>query len=331
MFKYVLKRIFLSLFILFGVSVIIYFLIRLMPTDFIDEKFSSQILQGIIKQEDIDAIKELYGLGDNSFFGIIKGYFGWLGGMLKGDLGMSFKYGEPVATVIKDNMMVSFTIAAIAFVFQIIIAIPLGIKAARNQYGAFDYGATVFVVLGISLPSFFFATLLLKIFSVDLGWLPLQGLTDPTVIFNSPWAEFWDKVRHCILPMTVLVVLSLGGLMRHTRTNTLEVLNSDYIRTARAKGLSENKVVYKHAFRNTMIPLVTMLAGLLPSLFGGAMITETVFAIPGIGKKAYDALVVGDIPFIMGYNMFLAVLTVIGTLCADIAYSLVDPRVKLNR
>ena len=119
--------------------------------------------------------------------------------------------------------------------------------------------------------------------------------------------------------------------MRYTRTNTLEVLSSDYIRTARAKGLSEKKVIYKHAFRNTLIPIVTMLAGALPGLFGGAMITETVFAIPGIGQKAYQALLNGDIPFIMGYNMFLAVLTVIGTLLSDIMYSVVDPRVKLTK
>lgn len=119
--------------------------------------------------------------------------------------------------------------------------------------------------------------------------------------------------------------------MRYTRTNTLEVLNADYIRTARAKGLSERSVVYKHAFRNTMIPLVTMLAGTLPSLFGGAMITETVFSIPGIGKLAYDALMVADVPFIMGYNMFIAILTVVGTLFSDLMYAVVDPRVKLGR
>ena len=134
-----------------------------------------------------------------------------------------------------------------------------------------------------------------------------------------------------VLPMSVLVILSIGSLMRYTRTNTLEALKADYVRTARAKGLSERKVIYKHVFRNTMIPLVTMMAGILPSLFGGAMITETVFSIPGIGKLAYDALVVADIPFIMGYNMFISVLTVIGTLLSDLMYAVVDPRVKLGK
>ena len=133
------------------------------------------------------------------------------------------------------------------------------------------------------------------------------------------------------MPMAVLVILSIGGLMRYTRTNTLEVLNADYIRTARAKGVSERSVIYKHAFRNTMIPLVTMFAGTLPGLFGGAMITEEVFSIPGIGRMAYQALQEGDVPFIMGYNMFLAILTVIGTLLSDVMYAVVDPRVKLTK
>ena len=140
-----------------------------------------------------------------------------------------------------------------------------------------------------------------------------------------------DILHHLILPIFVSVILSLGGLMRYTRTNTLEVLGADYIRTARAKGLSENKVIYKHAFRNTMIPLVTLLAGILPSLFGGMMITEQVFGIDGIGRLAYLALKEGDIPFVMGYNMFLAILTVIGTLFSDLMYSVVDPRVKLGK
>ena len=146
----------------------------------------------------------------------------------------------------------------------------------------------------------------------------------------SGFERFTDMLWHLVLPMLVLVILGIGSMMRYTRTNTLEVLNADYIRTARAKGLSENKVVYKHVFRNTLIPLVTTLAGILPGLFGGSMITETVFDIPGIGNIAYNAMKEGDIPFIMGYNMFIAVLTVIGILLTDIMYAVVDPRVKLG-
>lgn len=262
---------------------------------------------------------------------IFKSYFNWLGNMLKGDMGISFKYGEPVGKVIVQNMGISFVISFIATILQFVIAIPLGIKAATNQYGVVDYTVTIFAMMGISLPTFFLANLFIRVFAVGLGWFPVGSLVSGSLSVDASWFQrLMNQAWHLVLPMTVLVILSIGGLMRYTRTNTLEVLNADYIRTARAKGASERAVVYKHAFRNTMIPLVTMLAGILPSLFSGAMITETVFSIPGIGKLAYDALVAKDIPFIMGYNMFMAILTVLGTLFSDLMYAVVDPRVKLG-
>ena len=250
--------------------------------------------------------------------------------MLRGDLGDSFLYQQPVGTVIADHMWISFSISLVALIFQFAIAIPLGITSATHQYSVADYTVTIVTMIGISLPSFFFAALLIKIFSSWLGWLPSFGLVTGGASYTGI-AHLLDMLQHLILPMMVMVVLSIGGLMRYTRTNMLEVLNSDYIRTARAKGLSEKKVIYVHAFRNTMIPLMTLLAGILPSLFGGAMITEEVFAIDGIGRLAYKALQQGDVPFIMGYNMFLAVLTVIGTLLSDLMYAVVDPRVKLSK
>lgn len=330
MVKYIIKRILYSILILFLVSILIYGLVRLMPNDYVENKLLPMLNQGTVSEEDITRMKELYGIADNSFGGIVKGYFGWLGGALRGDLGISFKYSEPVSKVIGQSMWVSFIIAVIAYILVYLIAIPLGIKSAVKQYSVLDYSVTTFTMIGISLPGFFLATALIKIFAVDLPIFPQTGLEDATNM-TTGFAKFIDQVYHCILPMATLVILSVGGTMRHTRTNTLEVLNADYIRTARAKGLSEKTVVYKHVFRNTMIPMVTMMAGVLPSLFGGAMILENVFALPGIGKLAYDALVVGDIPFIMGYEMFLAILTVIGVLLSDIAYVIVDPRIKLDR
>jgi peptide/nickel transport system permease protein len=166
---------------------------------------------------------------------------------------------------------------------------------------------------------------------VDLGWFDLGGLVSSNLSLDANWfTRFANMLWHLVLPIAVMVILDIGGLMRYTRTNTLEVLNADYIRTARAKGLPENRVIYKHVFRNTLIPLITTLSFTLPTLFGGAMITETVFDIPGIGQAAYNALKIGDIPLAMGYNMFIAILTVIGTLLADIMYAVVDPRVKLG-
>ena len=328
--KYILKRLVASIFILLGVSMIIYFLIRLMPVDFIQDKINA-INQGgaTVSEETVNAMYEMYGLGDNSLIGILKGYFSWLGALFTFDLGTSFVYGIPVADVIFEHMGISFAISLIATVFEFMIAIPLGITAATHQYSLRDYIVTIFVMVGISLPSFFFGQWLKDIFAFKLGWFPASGLVNATASYTG--AELLlDYVRHMFIPILTIVILSIGARMRMTRTNMLEVMNSDYIRTARAKGLKESVVINKHAFRNTLIPLVTSLAGLLPSLFSGAIITEQVFDLPGIGNIALDAMNRGDIPFIMGYNMFLALLSVIGVLLADLMYGLVDPRVKLE-
>ena len=332
MVKYCIKRILLALLILLGVSVILYFLVRLMPMSYLEQKLAASLGSSggdVSYEQKLQEMKEYYGLADDSFWGICKGYWGWLTKFITGDFGVSFKYNQPVEKVIFKNMGVSFGISFVALILQLIIAIPLGIKCACNQYGKLDYIATVFTMIGISFPTFFLGSIVIKFLAVDLGWFEVGGLKSSLPMDATAWTKFWDMMWHLVLPMFVLVVLSIGGWMRYTRTNTLEVLNADYIRTARAKGLSEQSVVYKHVFRNTLIPLVTMLAGTLPSLFGGAMITETVFDSPGIGNIAYQALLAGDIPFIMGYNMFIAILTVVGILLTDLMYAVVDPRVKL--
>ena len=330
MIKYIAKRLAYALLILLGVSMIIYFLIRLMPVDFIQDKINA-INQGgaTVSEETVQAMYQMYGLGDNSFLGILKGYFNWLAALAQFDLGTSFVYGLPVADVIFEHMGVSFAIALIATIFEFMIAIPLGITASTHQYSFRDYVVTVLVMVGISLPSFFFGQMLKDALALKLGWFPASGLIDATASYTGI-EMLLDYARHIFIPILTIVILSIGARMRMTRTNMLEVMNSDYIRTARAKGLKESAVINKHAFRNTLIPLVTSLAGLLPSLFSGAIITEQVFDLPGIGNIALDAMNRGDIPFIMGYNMFLALLSVLGVLLADLMYGLVDPRVKLE-
>jgi len=332
MTKYIIKRILLSVVILFFVSLILYILIRCMPVSYIENKFNEANANGAnMTEEDLKRLLAIYGLEDSSFGGIIKGYFGWLGNFLKGDMGTSFQKGYPVSQVISDTMGISFGISFVALIIELIVAIPLGIKCATNQYGKFDYATTVLCMTLMAFPSFFLGNLFIKIFAVDLGWFEIGGLNTGSLQGASFIVRFGDMLWHLVLPILVMVLLDVGPLMRYTRTNTLEVLNADYIRTARAKGLSEGKVVYKHVFRNTLIPLITLLSSTLPMLFGGAMITETVFAIPGIGQTAYNALKVGDIPLAMGYNMFIAILTVVGVLLADLMYAVVDPRVKLGK
>ena len=321
MAKYILKRILFMLLILLGVSIILYVLVRCLPTDFVDQKVLALTQQsdGQVTEELIATMKATYGLDSN----IITGYFNWLKNFFRFDFGDSFISGQPVAKEIfkADRIGTSFFVAFIATVFEFMIAIPLGITAATHQYSIRDYVVTVLVLIGISLPSFFFAQILKNIFAIKLGWFPVSGM---------PIDSSESYLKYMFLPILTVVILSIGGRMRLTRTNMLEVLNADYIRTARAKGLKEYKVIYKHAFRNTLIPIVTGLAGLIPSLFSGAMITEQVFDLTGIGSYALKAMIAGDIPVIMTYNMFLAFLSVLGVLLSDLMYGLVDPRVKLT-
>lgn len=299
-----------------------------MPTDFVEQKILALTTGGAEVQEEMKKkMYEVYGL-DGS---ILSGYWKWLTNIVRLDFGKSFINEREVLSELfsADRLGTSFLVAAIATVFEFLIAIPLGVTAATHQYSIRDYLVTVLVLIGISLPSFFFGQMLKDIFSNKLGWFPVSGLKDAGVTYATTWEAILDYIHHMCLPIFTVVILSIGGRMRMTRTNMLEVLNSDYIRTARAKGLRESKVISKHAFRNTLIPLVTGLAGLIPSLFSGAMITEQVFDLPGIGNYALKAMTQGDIPVIMTYNMFLAVLSVLGVLMSDLMYGIVDPRVKL--
>lgn len=326
MLKYILKRLGLCVLILLGVTLIIYFLVRCMPVDFVQNQINAINATGSTASEElVKAMYEEYGLGDNSIGGILKGYFNWLKDTVTFDLGTSFISRRPVIDEIRSHMGVSFGVALAATILEFMIAIPLGITAATHQYSIRDYVVTVFVMIGISLPAFFFGRVIIMAGYSAFGLTP--GPWDETL---KGGAFLWSVVKQTMLPVITVTVLSIGGRMRMTRTNMLEVMNSDYIRTARAKGLGERKVIYKHAFRNTLIPLVTSLAGLLPTLFSGAMITEQVFDLPGIGKLALDSMTRADIPFIMGYNTFLALLSVLGILLADLMYAVVDPRVKLS-
>lgn len=320
--QFIIRRLLLSILILFGVSIIIYTLIRCMPGDYV-----TTITAGNpnVTPDMIMRLKKLYGLDT----GIIEGYFKWLGQAIRGNFGDSFVFKRPVTEIISSKMWISFSLAFTAFVIEILIAVPLGIISGTKQYSKLDYFVTTFALFGISLPSFFFAAVLQRIFAIGLGILPLQGMVTARYDYTG-FRLLLDMAKHFILPITVFVVTGIGGLMRYSRGNMLEVLNADYVRTARAKGLSENKVIYKHAFRNTLIPIVTMIGGSIPGLFTGAIITEGIFAIDGLGKISLMAMRQGDIPFIMAFNIFIAVMTLLGTLISDLLYAVVDPRVRLS-
>lgn len=325
--KYIVKRILLSVFILFCVTFIIYALLRCLPSSYV-ENMAMQLSQapGAKPYEEwLAQLNASYGLDKD----IVPGYLTWLSDAVRGEFGDSWKYTVPVTQKFGEVIWISFIMGAIAFVLELLIAIPLGVIAATKQYSRIDYAVTAGALVGISLPTFFFATILKLVFSVKLGWFDLYGLVGRNYAQLDSMGKILDKANHLVLPIVTLVIVSVGSLMRYTRTNMLEVLNSDYIRTARAKGLSENKVIYEHAFRNTLIPLVTIVGGSLPGLFSGALITETLFSIPGIGFTSYEAMLAGDIPFFMFYMTFLAILTLAGNLISDILYAVVDPRVRI--
>ena len=327
--NFILRRLFLGIFIAFFGALVIYTVIRSLPTSYVEtiaRQRASNPLSNKTYQEWMDQLNLVYKLD----VGIIPGFFGWLGNALKGDFGESWHYGVPVTEKFNEVIWYSVIINIITFFVEFLIAIPLGILAARKQYSKSDYAITIFALMGISLPTFFLATILKYVFSIKLGWFDLYGLTGRFFNSMTPFQRIIDIGYHMILPIVTLMMLSVGGLMRYTRTNMLEVLNSDYIRTARAKGLSEKVVINKHAFRNTLIPLISYMSYLLPAMFGGALITETLFQIPGIGYISYQAIIRGDIPFAMFYTTFLIVLTQVSLIVADILYAVVDPRVRAN-
>ncbi len=326
--KFVVKRVLLSIGILFFVSMIIYGIMRCMPTSYVEQQAMTLSQKPGAKsyQEWLDQLNASYGLDT----GVVQGYFTWAGKAIRGQFGDSWQFNQPVLKKFSSVIWYSFALGLASFILEILIAIPSGIVAAKKQYGTSDYVITVVALIGISLPSFFFATILKWIFSVKLGIFDLYGIVGRNYQQLSTVGKILDMAKHMVLPVATLTICSIGSLMRYTRTNMLEVLNSDYIRTARAKGLPEKKVINYHAFRNILIPIITLLGGTLPGLFSGAMITETLFQIPGIGYTSYLCMTKGDIPFVMFYMVFSAVLILLGNLIADILYAVVDPRVRVN-
>ena len=327
--NFIIRRVILGLFITFFGAMLSYTVIRSLPTTYVEgiaRQRASNPLSTKSYQEWLNELNQVYGLDK----GIIPGFFGWLGNAVKGDFGDSWHYAIPVTQKFSEVIWVSMILNVITTLVQFFIAIPLGILAARKQYSRTDYAITIFALMGISLPTFFLATLLKYTFAIRLQLFDLYGLTGRFHSTMTSFEKITDIGYHLVLPIVTLMMLSVGSLMRYTRTNMLEVLNSDYIRTARAKGLPEKVVINKHAFRNTLIPLVTSLSGILPGMFTGAMITETLYQIPGIGYISYQAIIRGDIPFAMFYMVFLILLTQVSILMSDILYAIVDPRIRVN-
>jgi len=330
MFTYLIKRLLEMIPTLLGITLVSFFIIHLAPgkpTDILTE------LNPKITPEARKRLEEYYGLDKP----IIVQYGMWLKRIIKLDFGESFSTDRrPVMEKIWDRsqplfdrrLFITFFINALSMLIIFLIAIPVGISSAVRQYSLFDKVTTVIVFIGFAIPSFWLALLLMIFFGVHLHWLPISGLKSMDYGSLSLLGKIWDRTAHLILPVFVSAFGGIAGLSRYMRSNMLEVIRQDYIITARAKGLPESRVIYKHALRNALLPIITLLGLSVPGLIGGSVIFESIFGIPGMGQLFYMGVMTRDYPLVMGILTIGAFLTLIGNLMADIGYMLADPRIR---
>jgi peptide/nickel transport system permease protein len=256
-------------------------------------------------------------------------YWRWLQQIVVGDFGVSLSQdARPVIEKIGEALPITLLLNALSLALILGMSIPIGVYSATHQYSLIDRATTVFVFLGFAMPTFWLAILCMMFFGVELGWLPISGLQSLDYEYLSPMGKFWDRLRHIILPVGIAALTSLAGLSRYARSSMLEVFRQDYVTTARAKGLAESTVIYKHALRNALMPVVTILGLSIPGLIGGSVIFETIFAIPGMGRLFFNSVLMRDYTVVMGVLVIGAVLTLIGNLIADLMYAAVDPRLR---
>jgi peptide/nickel transport system permease protein len=313
--RFVVMRLLQVAAVLAVMSFVIYGLIGLMPGDPIDQMLTAD---PHLTAADAARLKALYGLDRP----LGERYLAWARAALSGDLGYSRLYAKPAVAALLPRLANTAVLMLSSFVLSLAIALPLGAAAARQPGSALDIAANLLSFAGASIPSFWFALVLILVFAVALGWLPAGGIAtigDGGVV---------DRARHLVLPVTTLTVASIGPFLRFARAAMIEALRQDYARTARAKGASEARVLWGHAFRNALVPVITVVALSFGSLFSGALITETMFAYPGMGKLIYDAILGNDFNLALAGLLFATVLVLLSNLAADIAYAAADPRIS---
>jgi len=319
---YFAKRLLEMIPTIIGITLISFFIIHLAPgkpTDILSE------LNPKITPEAREKLEKYYGLDKP----IIVQYGIWIKRLVKLDFGESFSTDKrPVWDKIKERLPITILINVLSLVLVILIAIPIGVSSATHQYSLYDKITTVVVFVGFAIPTFWLALLLMILFGIYLDWLPISGIKSLNYDSLSTVGKIRDMSSHLIMPVLLGAFGGLAGLSRYMRSNMLEVIRADYITTARAKGLSERAVIYKHAMRNALLPVITILGLSVPGLIGGSVIFETIFAIPGMGQLFYMSVMTRDYPLIMGILTIGAVLTLIGNLLADAGYAIADPRIR---
>lgn len=325
MVRYIVKRLLQAIPLLLGVATVTFFIVHLAPGDpmdmFLEQRFRRQI-----DPEVIELLRQKYGLDQPLHVQYVK----WIGNLARGDLGESFRHRRPVATLIAERIPFTLQLTVLALLFDALIGIALGIFSAIKQYSLADKAITLGSLIIYSIPGFWLALMLVLIFSVNLGWLPTSQTRSLDYELLSWFEKLLDLLWHLVLPVFVLGIASAAGTARYMRNRLLEVLSEEYILAARARGLKERAVILKHALRNALIPIVTIYGLSLPFLLGGAVLIENVFAWPGMGTLAVEAVRGRDYPIILATSMMGAVLVVVGNLLADVTYVLVDPRVSYD-
>lgn len=320
--QYIVRRLLQMIPVLIGVSIIVFLIQAVAPGNVVDNMLQQNPKMSEAK---VEQLKRIYHLDRPKI--VQYGY--WAAGVLHGDFGNSYKYKQPVGHVMNVYIWNSFLLSLTSMFTGLVIAIPIGVVSATKQYSLFDNIFTVLALAGISIPSFFLGLLLIKWLAVDFRIFPVAGKS-ATGGDATGLKYVLDVMYHMFLPWLVLTLTGIASTMRYTRTSMLEVIRQDYVRTARAKGLNEKVVVYRHALRNALIPVITIVGLSLPALFSGSLMTETIFSWPGIGPVTIKAVDARDYPLLMGINMLSAILTLVGNLIADVMYALVDPRIRLK-
>lgn len=320
--KYILRRLLQLIPTVIGTTFILFIIINAAPgnpmSTLVDPTISEEAIERRIEQLGLDRpVLERYGI--------------WLTEAFQGNLGYSSRYrGREVTSIIQSRLGPTILLTFSSVFLGFIIAVPIGVISATRQYSTLDYAVVVSAIAGVSIPVFFLGIVLIWLFAFNLGWFPVGGMASAGARHANWFAYAGDVLRHLILPLITLTAAGTARFVRFTRSSMLEVIRQDYVRTARAKGLSERIVIYRHALRNALLPVVTILGLSLPFLFSGAVITEAVFAWPGMGTLIVEAVSSRDYGLLMGTNLFLAILVIVGNMVADICYALVDPRIRYD-
>ena len=324
MLRYIAKRLLFMVPLLFGITVICFTVMHLAPGSPTDLQTQMNPRASVEMKE---RLRSMYDLDKP----LPVQYIRWVGKLARLDLGISFSTDRrPVADKILERLPITILLNVLSMLLIFVVAIPLGVVSAVRQDSLFDRVTAVIVFIGFAVPTFWLALLLMILFGIHLSWLPISGIRSLNAEYLPPAMAFWDLIRHLILPVLLAAFGGLAGLSRYMRANMLEVIRQDYILTARAKGLSERAVIYRHALRNALLPVITILGLSIPGLIGGSVIFETIFAIPGMGQLFYMAVMARDYPVVMGILFIGAVLTLFGNLIADVFYALADPRIRVS-